>query len=72
MGEKIYSARKKHKLTQEKLSEISDVDRTYISQIEKGHRNPSIEIVSKLSRALDLRVDDVIGNNKKKKRQKKK
>ena len=46
LGEKIYTARRKRNITQEELSVITDVDRTYISQIEHGLRNPSFIAVS--------------------------
>lgn len=37
----------------EHLANISNVDRNYISDIEKGKRNVSIEIIEKIITALD-------------------
>lgn len=37
----------------EYLANISNIDRTYISDIEKGKRNVSIEIIEKILAALD-------------------
>jgi len=37
----------------EYLANISNIDRTYISDIEKGKRNVSIEIIEKILSALD-------------------
>lgn len=39
-------------ITQEELSEISGLHRTYVSGIERGDRNPTIDIVFTLARAL--------------------
>lgn len=38
----------------EQLANISNVDRNYISDIEKGQRNVSIEIIEKIIHALDI------------------
>jgi len=41
-------------LTQEQLAEKADLDRTYISDIERGARNPGIKNVVRLARALGI------------------
>lgn len=46
--------RKKQKLSQEKLAELSKLHRTYISDLELGNRNPSIKTLEKISTALNL------------------
>lgn len=40
--------------TQEKLAEKSGLDPTYISDIERGRRNPGIKNVARLAKALGL------------------
>ena len=40
--------------SQETLAEKADLDRTYISDIERGRRNPGIKNVAKLAKALGL------------------
>ncbi len=47
-------------MTQEALSILTDVDRTYISQIEHGTRNPSFHVLAKLSRELKINVNELI------------
>ena len=60
LGEKIYTARRNRNITQEELSVITDVDRTYISQIEHGLRNPSFIVLAKLARELKINVNELI------------
>jgi len=52
-GEKVKAIRKSQNVSQEKLAELADLDRTYISDIENGKRNVSIETVLKIAKALD-------------------
>jgi transcriptional regulator with XRE-family HTH domain len=42
--------------TQEQLAFEAEVDRTYVSQIERGLKNPSLLILHKMARALDSTV----------------
>ena len=41
-------------LSQESLANQSDIDRTYISDIEKGERNISLKIIERLSKTLQI------------------
>jgi len=40
--------------SQEKLAEICELDRTYISLLERAKRNPSLEIVFCLAKGLGI------------------
>lgn len=53
-GEIIFKYRNKKKISQETLGALSELDRTYISLIERGMRCPSLKTVFKLSKALDV------------------
>ena len=44
--------RKNAKLTHEQLAEKAECHPTYISLVERGKRNPSLDMVLRLSRAL--------------------
>ncbi|HEI8751257.1 TPA: helix-turn-helix transcriptional regulator [Proteus mirabilis] len=52
--------RKMRYLSQEKLAEIADLDRTYISSIERGKRNVSLLNIYKISMALEISPCDLL------------
>ncbi len=49
----IKKLRLQHKLSQEDLASIAEIDRTYISGIERGVRNPTIKSIQKIIDSLD-------------------
>lgn len=54
--------RKKLGLTQEELAERADLHRTYISDVERGARNLSLESISKLAQALAVSVSTLFSS----------
>ena len=58
-GRNVARLRDKAGLSQDKLAEKADLDRTYLSGIERGVRNPGIKIVIRLARALRVTVDQL-------------
>ncbi|PEP85322.1 helix-turn-helix domain-containing protein [Bacillus toyonensis] len=54
IGTYIRDLRLKKKLTLSRLSEISNISQPYLSQIEKRKRNPSFDIIRKLSEAFEV------------------
>ena len=53
-GSKVKALRVEKNFSIEQLANISNVDRNYISDIEKGQRNVSITIIEKIIYALDI------------------
>ncbi|MDT8412262.1 MAG: helix-turn-helix transcriptional regulator [Vicingaceae bacterium] len=51
--------RQKKGLSQESLANQSDIDRTYISDIEKGERNISLNIIERLSGTLQISLSEL-------------
>lgn len=49
-------------LSQEELAERAELHRTYISSIEHGKRNPSLENIEKLAKALDTSISELFAN----------
>lgn len=58
-GQNVRLAREKKGWSQERLSEETGLHRTYISGIERGVRNPTIEIVQQIAVALNLDIQDL-------------
>ena len=54
VGQRIKELRKKLELSQEGLANEAEVDRTYVTDVENGRRNVSIEILERLIRALEV------------------
>jgi transcriptional regulator with XRE-family HTH domain len=55
-GKKLRSLRTSKNLSQEKLAELADLDRTYISSVELGKRNISIVNICRLAVALQIKI----------------
>jgi two-component system response regulator len=56
LGSLIKRRRKQLGLSQEALAERADLHRTYVTDIERGSRNISIESISKLATALEVSI----------------
>lgn len=56
----LKTARLRMNLSQEALALAAEVDRTYVSQIERGIGNPSIRVVTKLAVCLGLDISDLL------------
>jgi transcriptional regulator with XRE-family HTH domain len=46
--------RKELGLSQEELADMAEIDRTYASQIERGVANPSLEVLYRVARSLEI------------------
>lgn len=56
LARKMKSLRIKRSLSQEALALSADVDRTYVSQIERAVGNPSLLVLCKLASVLETDV----------------
>jgi len=59
LGETINRLRKRKKLTQEQLAENVGITPKYIQYLEKAKRVPSLKLLYKIARALDVEVKDL-------------
>ncbi len=59
-GEAVREAREKLGISQEELGFESELDRTYISGIERGVRNPTLRTIHRLCRALGARPSSLL------------
>ena len=51
-------------ISQEKLANMSEIDRTYLPSIEKGKRKVSLEIAKRICDALGITLEDSISDFK--------
>ena len=58
-GLAIRYLRLKQELTQEELAHRALLHRTYLTDIERGTRNPSIEVVEKLANGLGITLAEL-------------
>ena len=58
-GRALRELRLERGLSQERLAHLSDLDRTYVSGIERGERNPSLTNILKLVDALDISLSEL-------------
>lgn len=56
LGKWIKELRKSKGFTQERLSEIVGVDPKHLSRIECGKNDPSIDLITRISNALELEL----------------
>ena len=55
-GNIVKRHRQQLKLSQEKLAESADLHRTYISQIERGLKSPSLKALLQIANALNTKA----------------
>ncbi len=67
LGQNIKKFREKKALTQDELSEKADIHISYVGQIERGLRYPSLKILFRIADALEVKITDLFeGINAKK------
>ena len=53
-GNNVRKWRKMRDLSQETLAEKAQLHPTYVSGVESGNRNPTIKVVDRIAKALDV------------------
>lgn len=59
LGKVIGALRKDAGISQEELAFRASIDRTYISQIERGVGNPSLLVIFKIAQALKVSMNSL-------------
>lgn len=60
LGERIRSLRREAGLSQEDLGQSSGMSTSYISRLETGEVNPTVEALSRIVRVFGLSIDTVL------------
>ena len=58
--ENLKRLRKAKKVTQEKLAEMTGINRARLSMYEKGHQSPSVKTAYKIAQALECTIDELV------------
>ncbi len=56
----VREARERAELSQERLAELADLHRTYVSMLERGERCPTLTTITKLAKALGARPSELL------------
>ena len=59
-GTRLRSIRLERGISQEKLAELADLHRTYVSSIERGERNVSLVNIERLAAALGVSMAELM------------
>ncbi|MBX3628254.1 MAG: helix-turn-helix transcriptional regulator [Rhizobacter sp.] len=59
-GKEVRRCRDAKGLSQEELADRAEVHSTYISQLERGLKSPTLKVIVRLARALDRPASEII------------
>ena len=63
IGLRIKQLRRDKKLSQQKFSYVADIERTFLTHIEKGRKNITIGTLEKIFNALEISCKDFFDSN---------
>ena len=64
LGANVRRLRSSKKLSQEELAFEAEIDRTYVSQIERAIINPSLLVLHKVARVLGVNIVEMLSRGK--------
>lgn len=59
-GQKVRQVRKSKGISQEKLAELSGIDRSYMGNIERGEKNITLKKAYEICDALEIDIKTVV------------
>src|SRR5258708_39561926 len=65
LAERIKSMRRSKRWSQEQLAERASIQRSYLADLERGHRNPSVRTLLKVSNAFGAPISSLFVENTK-------
>lgn len=60
VGLNVLDLRRGLDLTQEEVAHRAEIHQTYLSDVERGKRNPSILVLSRIAAALSVDVQELL------------
>ena len=60
LGENMKKIRLAKQMSQGDICRKLGVDRSYISNVESGNKNPTLSTITKLAKALDVSIKELI------------
>jgi len=59
VSKNIQRIRREKDLSQEEVAHLADIHQTYLSGVETGKRNPSILVVERIAKALNVDISEL-------------
>jgi transcriptional regulator with XRE-family HTH domain len=59
-GSKVREIRKEQGISQEKLAELSETDRSYMGRIERGEKNVTLTKMHQIADALKVKITELL------------
>lgn len=59
LGQKIRIERMKRKMSQEKLAELSELNRNFIGMVERGESNITVKNLEAISKAFGMEIKEL-------------
>jgi len=59
-GKRVREMRKSKGISQERLAEMSGIDRSYMGNIERGEKNITLKKAYEICDALDIEIQDLV------------
>ncbi|MGP9507267.1 MULTISPECIES: helix-turn-helix domain-containing protein [unclassified Psychrobacter] len=59
-GRRVREVRKSKGISQERLAEMADIDRSYMGNIERGEKNVTLKKAYEICDALEVEIQDLV------------
>ncbi len=60
LGKKIYSLRKKQKMSRENFAELAGMNDYYLGEIERGEKRASLDTLFKICNILNMKIHELL------------
>ncbi len=61
-GDSLRQLRKSRDLSQEEFALVCGLDRTYISGLERGTRNPTLKVLHQIAKSLNVSISELLSD----------